>query len=259
MRRLALVAASACVASFTAVPTTIQERQTGFLDRVIQLEGATHRYQVYVPSNYDPAVRWPIILFLHGAGERGTDGLIQTEVGLGSAVRRFPSRFPAIVVFPQAPTDTAWTGVPGRVAMAALDKTMKEFSTDPTRQYLTGLSMGGNGAWSLAYAHPDRFAAALVICGFINGGRQFPTFLPADAIDPPALLAGRIQKLPLWVYHGDADNVVPVAGAREIVDRLRQAGSAVKYTELPGVGHNSWDAAYRSAEVATWLFAQRKQ
>ncbi len=236
-----------------------QERPTGFLDRVIQVEGSTHRYQVYVPSNYEPGTRWPVILSLHGAGERGTDGLLQTEVGLGSAIRRFPSRYPAIVVFPQAPTDTVWTGVPGRVALAALDKTMKEFSTDAARVYLTGLSMGGNGAWSLAYAHPERFAAAVVICGFIAGGTRFPSFLPADTADPAALLARRVSKLPIWVYHGDADNVVPVAGAREIVERLRHAGSPVKYTELPGVGHNSWDAAYRSAEVAAWLFSQRKQ
>ncbi len=255
MRHIALAIALVLVVS-GSIPA--QERPTGFLDRVIQVEGTTHRYQVYVPSSYEPGTRWPVILSLHGAGERGTDGLIQTEVGLGSAIRRFPSRYPAIVVFPQAPTDTAWTGLPGRVAMAALDRTMKEFSTDPARVYLTGLSMGGNGAWSLAYAHPERFAAAVVICGFIAGGTRFPSFLPADTADPAALLASRVSKLPIWVYHGDADNVVPVAGAREIVERLRQTGSTVKYTELPGVGHNSWDAAYRSAEVAAWLFAQRK-
>jgi predicted peptidase len=241
-----------------AVPAGAQAPQTGFLNRTVQIAGVAHRYQVYVPAGYDASSRWPVILFLHGAGERGTDGLLQTEVGLASAIRRFPARYPAIVVLPQVPLDGNWIGSSARVAMAALEKTMHEFSTDRDRVYLTGLSMGGQGAWNLAYHYTDQFAAVVVICGFIGVGQQFPSFLPADAADPPAVLADRLKALPIWVYHGDADSVVSVEYAREIVDRLRKAGAAVHYSELPKVGHNSWDAAYRSVELPAWLFNQRK-
>ena len=256
MNRMMLTAAAAL--GSLVVPIRAQAPPTGFLDRTVQMAGVVHRYQVYVPATYDPAARWPVMLFLHGAGERGTDGLLQTEVGLGSAIRRFPSRYPAIVVFPQAPLESTWTGPSAGVAMAALEKTLHEFSVDRDRVYLTGLSMGGHGAWHLAYTYPDQFAAVLVICGFITGGDQFPSFLPADAADPAAVLAGRVKRLPIWVYHGDADTVVPVTAAREIVEALCAANADVQYTELPKVGHNAWDAAYRSPDVAAWLFKQRR-
>ena len=235
-----------------------QERQTGFLDRVIQIDGAAQRYQVYVPSNYDPDIQWPVILFLHGAGERGSDGLRQTDVGLGSAIRRYSERYPAIVVFPQAPEDSPWPGPPATAAIAALDRTLQEFSVDRGRIYLTGFSMGGQGGWYLAYTYPTRFAAVVVVCGFLSAGEQFPSFISPDSTAPTSVVAGRLQKLPIWVYHGDADPIVPVAASREIVESLRQLGATVQYTELPGVGHNSWDAAYRSPELPVWLFNQRK-
>ena len=235
-----------------------QEPRTGFLNRLVRVGGAEHRYQVYVPSGYTPDSRWPVILFLHGAGERGADGLIQTEVGLGTAIRRFSARYPAIVVFPQVPLKRTWVGEPGQVAMSALDKTLQEFSTDRDRVYLTGISMGGQGSWALAYAHADRFAAVVVVCGFIGGSGTMASFLGGDVADPPAALAARIRTLPIWVFHGDADSVVNVDNARTIVASLRAAGADVQYTELPGVGHNSWDPAYRSADLAAWLFKQRK-
>ncbi len=142
--------------------------QTGFLDRSIEHDGTRYPYQVYVPSNYDATRAWPVVLFLHGAGERGSDGLLQTELGIGTAIRRYPQRYPAIVVMPQAPIDSFWGGPPGDAAMAALDLTCKAFNTDARRIYLTGLSMGGHGSWMLAYRHTDRFAAAIVICGFVG-------------------------------------------------------------------------------------------
>lgn len=96
-------------------------KETGFLDRVVTVDGARYPYQVYVPSNYDDTHEWPVILFLHGAGERGSDGLLQTTVGIGPAIRRNPERFPAIVVMPQAPLESFWGGPPGDAALAALD------------------------------------------------------------------------------------------------------------------------------------------
>jgi predicted peptidase len=236
-----------------AVPATAQNRETGFLDRSVEVGGTASRYQVYVPSAYDPSRRWPVILFLHGAGERGSDGLIQTEVGLGSAIRRFADRYPAIVVFPQTPAGERWTGQAGDIAMAALDRTISEFSIDDRRVYLTGLSMGGNGSWYLAWRHPDRWAGVVVVCGFLGLG-PFPSFLPAGTSDPAAAVAEKIRHLPIWVFHGDADKTVPVTASREVVAALQKAGATVKYTELPGVGHNAWDAAYRDPELPKWLF-----
>jgi predicted peptidase len=114
--------ATALVLSLTILPVArlgSQVVQTGFLDRVATLNGVAFRYQVYVPPNYSAAQRWPVILFLHGAGERGSDGLLQTTAGLGSAIRRRPSSYPAIVVFPQAAVDSSWIGIPAQVAMTA--------------------------------------------------------------------------------------------------------------------------------------------
>ena len=144
---------STTIGLLLVVPSTVssQGHATGFLDRSTMVDGHVYRYQVYVPREYDAARQWPVILFLHGAGERGSDGLLQTEVGLPSAIRRMPDRYPAIVVAPQVPLDSTWQGRPGQAAMQALDETMAEFSSDPARVYLAGLSMGGNGSWYLAY------------------------------------------------------------------------------------------------------------
>src|SRR5262249_26302648 len=142
-------------------------RETGFLNRTLLVGGRRHAYQVYVPAAYSPRRAWPVILCLHGSGERGTDGLLQTEVGFGAALRRYSDRYPLIAVFPQAPPDTRWPGASSRIALAALDATLEEFRCDPDRVYLTGLSMGGNGAWYLAYRSPARWAALLVACGWV--------------------------------------------------------------------------------------------
>lgn len=231
---------------------------TGFLDRTIDIDGHAYPYQVFVPREYDAARAWPIILFLHGAGERGEDGLIQTEVGIGSAIRSASSRFPAIVVFPQAPRDSTWHGAPGRAAMAALDRTTTEFNSDPSRVYLTGMSMGGNGSWYLAYEHPERFAALGVICGFISTRALAGSFVPEGEGSPFALVASRIRDIPIWIAHGDVDGVVPVSESRAMYGALRAEGARVTYVELPGVNHNSWDPTYHDPAFAEWLLAQRR-
>ena len=145
-----------------------QGAATGFLDRTVTISGEAYRYQVFVPADYTRARSWPVVLFLHGGGERGTDGLIQTEVGIGSAIRRFSSRFPAIVVMPQAHAPLGWTGANADMALKALDQTEAEFSTDKSRVYLTGLSLGGAGTWYVSYRHPNRFAALLAICARVR-------------------------------------------------------------------------------------------
>jgi len=238
-----------------------QRVQTGFLDRTVAVSGRTYRYQVYVPAAYSAETRWPVILFLHGAGERGSDGLSQTAVGLAPAIRRDPARYPAIVVFPQAPSDSQWVGTPAAMAMAALLATMREFAVDSARVYLTGLSMGGHGTWYLAYRHPELFAAVVPICGWI---REFPGFagsvpvVPADSGDAIPALARRLAGVPIWIFHGEMDAVVPAEGSREPAAALRAASAEARYTEYLGLGHNSWDATYASAEFTQWLFAQRR-
>jgi predicted peptidase len=239
-----------------------QSVESGFLDRSVWVSGDTLPYQVYVPADYSDADRWPVILFLHGAGERGTDGLRQTVAGLAPAIRNDPERFPAIVVFPQAPPDSTWSGVPARAAMAALDSVMARYSIDPDRVYLTGLSMGGNGAWRLGYRHPERFAAIAPICGWVTDHPGFPT---SDPVTDPAhgdsfeALADRLRAMPIWIFHGEVDQAVPVSESRQAAAALEAAGSTARYTEIPGTGHNAWDPAYASHEFTDWLFAQRRR
>ena len=239
-----------------------QTVQTGFLDRTVTVAGQSYHYQVYVPATYAAQPSWPAILFLHGAGERGSDGLLQTSVGLAPAIRQNPSRYPAIVVFPQSPRDSLWVGTPADMAVAALQQTMREFHVDPKRVYLTGLSMGGNGTWYIAYRHPELFAAVVPICGWI---RDFPQFrgsqpvVPGDSAQIMPLLVQKLGKTPIWIFHGEVDQVVNVNGSREPAAALKTAGADVRYTELLGLNHNSWDAAYGSDEFVKWLFAQQRR
>jgi predicted peptidase len=262
MRALCVVLAS-LVASVGAAPA----RETGFLNRSIAIGGAEYRYQVYVPREFQPSASLPIILALHGGGEYGQDGLLQTDVGLAHAIRRHPERFPAIVVFPQSPRG----GTPGfqalgeRIALGALDKSLAEFGADRSRIYLTGLSMGGNGAWYLAYHHADRFAALIVVCGFVGeftgptSGVHYPPIVPASVSDPYADIAKRVSRFPIWIFHGDADPTVRVEVSRRMASALKAIGGNVQYTELAGVGHNAWDPAYDRADLFTWLFKQQRR
>jgi len=244
------------------VATSLQQVQTGFLDRSVTLSGHAYHYQVYVPADYATKPSWPAILFLHGAGERGDDGLLQTNVGLAPAIRQNPSRYPAIVVFPQVPRDSQWVGTPGDMAVAALQQTMREFHVDRNRVYLTGLSMGGHGTWYVAYQHPELFAAVVPICGWVREFPQFRGSVPAVPGDSAAVMPNLVQRLgktPIWIFHWGVDQVVNVNGSREPAAALKAAGADVHYTELLGLNHNSWDAAYASDEFRNWLFAQQRR
>jgi len=229
-------------------------RETGFLNR----EG----YCVYVPRDFDPARAWPVILFLHGAGERGTDGLRPTQIGMGAAIRASSEHVPAIVVFPQVPPEQRWIGKPADAAMRALDAAMKEFHGDPHRVYLTGLSMGGYGTWHLALAHPDRFAALVVVCGGLLPHATATSVarspLIPDGIDSYRYVAHALRHIPIRIFHGAADPVIPVEESRRMAEELRREGADVEYTEYPDVGHNAWERAYADAELAAWLFRQKR-
>lgn len=245
-----------------AGPVSGQRVETGFINRTVTVAGQSYHYQVYVPADYTTKASWPVILFLHGSGERGTDGLLQTTVGLGPAIRREPKRFPALVVFPQVPPDSQWVGAPAEMALAALARTMGEFHVDPDRVYLTGLSMGGHGSWYLAYRHPELFAAVVPICGWVVDVPDFRGSVPVVPAGSGAAipaLARRLARMPIWIFHGEMDAVVPAGGSREPAAALKAVSADVRYTEYLGLDHNSWDATYASDEFVRWLFAQRRR
>ncbi len=249
------LAAAALMIASCAPPTP------GFQDRELALEGERHRYVVYVPPGRPPRHHWPVILFLHGSGERGDDGRRPTEIGLGPALARFPERYPAVVVFPQVPANERWPGAAARVALAALAHTEREFPVDKRREYLVGLSMGGNGAWYLAYRNPRRFAAAVVICGWFVPRAEEPTREPvvpdADG-DPDSALATRLAQLPLWIFHGDSDPVIPPDDSRRIAARFAALHAPARYIELPETGHDAWDPAFADSALPGWLFTQQR-
>ena len=233
-----------------------EKMETGFLNR-----NAGIPYAVYVPANYSRQAKWPVILFLHGAGESGTDGVKQTAVGLPQAVRLYPERFPALVVIPQSVPERPWVDPKWQgLAVAALDATLQEFSCDVDRVYLTGLSKGGAGAWYLAMRERERFAALVPVCGRIE--KSTTSTASWEGIETVSF--GEAAKklgaeLPIWVHHGDADKAVPLEQSRQMVEALKTVGNPVQYSEYAGVGHNSWDRAYQAAAFPQWLFAQRRK
>jgi predicted peptidase len=257
-RRLMLLAVCALLGSSSL---WARQQDTGFLNRTVVSDGATYKYQVFVPSNWNKKMKWPVILFLHGYGEEGEDGMVQTQVGLATAIRKHVERFPALVVIPQCRIRDWWTN-PAMEAQAlkALDQTMKELKGDPDRVYLTGLSMGGYGTWAIGSQNPGRFAALVPICGGVRlpPGHDIPNAHDTDSsADPYTAVAQKIGKTPVWVFHGGDDPTVPVTESRQMVAALKSAGGNVRYTEYPGVKHESWDNAYAEPELFPWLLAQK--
>jgi predicted peptidase len=236
--------------------------ETGFLNRSLTVGGQTFRYQVYVPSSYDPSRAWPVVLFLHGSGERGSDGIRQTSVGLGAAIRAYPERFPAIVVFPQAPEYRRWAGEAESAALEALDRAVAEFHGDPERLYLVGISMGGRGALEIASHSPGRFAAAIAVCGWVVPPKEIADLEPATTVapgtDPYAEMAKTLKDLPIRLYHGSQDTIVPASESRRLTLALHELGADAHYNEFAGVGHAAWDKAFSDPEVWKWLFSKRR-
>jgi poly(3-hydroxybutyrate) depolymerase/prenyltransferase beta subunit len=222
-------------------PTADNPTKPGFHLRTVKTDTGDRKYSVYVPEGYDGTKPFPVILFLHGSGERGTDGVVCAQAGIGPAIFNRPGGIPAIVVIPQARRTWAAGSIDSKAALQALDDVIASYKTDPTRIVLTGLSMGGQGSWDLASTHPDRFSAVVPICG---GG------------DPETI--PQIGNLPVWTFCGDADSDSTVLHMREMVEGLRRAGNPAKITEYRGVGHNSWDRAYNNPELIDWMLAQHR-
>jgi predicted peptidase len=198
-------------------------------------------YLLHLPDGYDEGNKdWPLVLFLHGAGERGAD-LSKLKVHGPPKLIEAGRDIPAIVVSPQCPEDEWWNDHLDALS-ALLDEIEKKYRVDADRIYVTGLSMGGFGTWALTAREPERFAAAMPICG---GGN---------------LIVGlRLLELPLWAFHGDADVVVPVEETTRLVAAIKgRGGEKVKQTIYPGVNHDSWTETYDNAEVWEWLFSQTR-
>jgi predicted peptidase len=196
-------------------------------------------YLLYLPEGYDSdtSKRWPLMLFLHGAGESGND-LSKVKLHGPPKIVESKKDFPFIVVSPQSP-GRGWNP---DTLNALLDDLVKNHRVDPDRVYLTGLSMGGFGTWALAAAHPERFAAIAPICG---GGN------PRDA--------GKIKDLPIWVFHGAKDPTVPLRSSQAMVDALKEANAPeVKFTIYPDAGHDSWTESYNNPDLYKWFLDHKK-
>lgn len=215
--------------------------------------GETMPYRLFVPPDYDAAKKYPIILWLHGAAARGSDNLKQISGGntLGTHVWTTPenqAKYHAFVLAPQCSDTKAWArphaegpALSIRLALEILEAVEKEYSIDSSREYVAGQSMGGEGSWAALAAKPGKFAAAIPLCGY---GFE-------EMIAPAA-------RTPVWIWQGDADDVVDVNEARRWVAALRAAGGKPKYTEIPGWGHNVWEKAFADPAVVSWLFSNTR-
>lgn len=238
VRRHSFVLLIACLAAVSA-----RADDTGFLSRVHVDDTGDHHYSVYVPPDYHTQAAWPVVLYLHGAGVGGHDGQQHLSDGL-AAVIRAEGDFDAIVVFPQceeldAPLLSRWAAdaPDGRRALRILDEVRSEFAIDPQRQILTGWSMGGYGAWNLAAADPDRWAAVVPVSG--GGNVELATRITA----------------PVWAIHGASDRAIPSEPSQLLVDAVTRAGGQATMTSLADVGHDAWRYAYSSPTVRRWMLS----
>ena len=221
--------------------TSSKDIPKGFIARTMTIGDKEIKYVVYVPTTYDPKKPMPTIIFLNGAGECGQDGWRQV-FHFGGAIMLNPEKWPFIVIFPQKQNKESFWEDEGPVVMTALKQTVREYNVDPKRLYLTGLSQGGHGTWAIASKHPDRFAAIAPVCGW--GDEK---------------IAAKLAKLPIWTFHGDADQAVDVERSKDMKKWVEAAGGEVKLTVYPGVGHNSWDNAYRNEELGAWFLQFSKK
>jgi predicted peptidase len=214
-------------------------------------------YRLYVPRDYLQSKRYPLLLVLHGSGEKGADNEKQLVNGvLAFCDPKLQKQHPTFVVYPQCPEGARWVEAPWQLGRYEVDKVALshplaavleladalagEFTVDLARLLVAGLSMGGYGTWDLLARVPDRIAGAMPVCG---GG------------DPSK--AAAMARVPVWAFHGAEDPVVPVAGSRRMVAALKQAGGRVRYTEYPKLGHNAWDRAFADRRALRWLLSQQ--
>ena len=221
-------------------------RQVETMFRQVVTRTNSLRFLLSLPAEYgvDPAKRWPMVLFLHGAGERGTDLKKVAVHGPPKLVQQGRS-FPFILVSPQCPENQVWDT---EVLMALVDTLQSELQVDPSRTYATGLSMGGYGTWALASRYPDRFAAVAPVCG---GGERIRALLPNQR--------EALKTLGVWAFHGGKDNVVALSESERMVDAFKRAGvTDIQLTVYPEAGHDSWTEAFNTAGLYDWLLKHHR-
>lgn len=220
-----------------AQPAAASRQQAEHFEAQIKVT-ARLDYLLFLPEGYAKSrKRWPLMLFLHGAGESGTNLEKLKVLGPPKIVESKPD-FPFILVSPQSPHG----GWDPDTLNALLDNVMRKYRVDKDRVYLTGASMGGSGTWHLAAAYPEKFAAIAPVCGHGD---------PADA--------KQLARIPIWVFHGANDHVVPVERDEEMVNAIRAAGGNVKFTVYPDAGHNVWTVTYDNPELYQWLLKQKRR
>jgi predicted peptidase len=199
-------------------------------------------YLLYRPDRTgdpDDTRRWPLVLFLHGAGERGDDPAMLVAQGLPKLAAQ-GTALPFYLVAPQCPLHSSWT-CELTVLAALLDEILADHPVDPERVTVTGLSMGAIGTWAMAARYPDRLAGIAPICA-----GWLPEATP------------RMRDLAVWAFHGEDDTVMPIAQTEQMVAALRSHDANVRFTRYPGVGHDSWVPAYEESDVCAWLAGRRR-
>ena len=214
----------------TEYPMDFTTAGTGFILKSVGFEGRSRKYCIYVPGSYSDDSEWPLIIFFHGSGERGMDGKKQCSVGLGPAIDAHPDWFPCLILLPQESRneELPWS--------EALDQTLKDYRIDENRIYLTGLSVGGTYTWITGAEYPDRFAALMPLCG-----------------EGKPDLAQSYLEIPVWIFHGTDDDVVPVEESRNMYKIISELGGDVRFTEFPETGHECWNKVYQNQEYINWL------
>ena len=242
---LALAATSVCAG---------QQREKILAAKIFKkAKEETLLYRLYVPRNYDRKKKYPLVVYLHGGGGRGSDNLKQIEGGNGYLIDFFTqsetqSRYPSFVVAPQSPVTEGWVEydsvTPNRQVRLVFDLIRdleKNYSIDDDRLYVAGQSMGGFGTFAIISEYPRLFAAGVSLCG---GGDESKV--------------ARLLKTPVWAFHGERDGSVKVERSRDIVAAIKKAGGQARYTEYAGEGHNIWIKVVKEPDLLPWLFAQRK-
>jgi len=218
----------------------LEAKRLGLVSKTITLDGAERRYLVYVPKDYDGSSPAPLILFLHGRGEGGDDGIEQAKVGIYPAVQAHHGRFPCIIAMPQNAKGVWWHRSFDLID-GVVDAVRKDYNVDASRVYCTGVSLGGFGVWNYAAYRPDLFAA-LISCS--SGGK--------------AEEAAKVAKIPAWIFHNTGDKIVSITMGKGLVETLRAAGGAPRFTEFEDKEHDAWTRAFGDADVISWLFSQHK-
>jgi predicted peptidase len=216
---------------------------TGFQLKQLTVDSDTYNYTVFVPHSYKPGAgqRYPVIVFLHGVLESGSDGKKNVHVGIGPAVSERAATFPFFVVFPQSHSD--WKGDDkAKLCLTALDTVLRDYpGADPDRVVLTGLSNGGDGTWTIGARYTNRFAALVPMCS------------AADHDDAP-----KLTKIPIWCFHNSVDPFRSSGNTASMCEKINAAGGKATYTKYGDFGHDCWTRAYKEGEVFTWMAAQRR-